>query len=239
MRTLPLLAVLVFTSLTFTRCTENGLCRRGQGPLVEETRILPSFSKLEVRGAIDVTLIPNDTYQIVIYAQANVINAIESSVSGSELILDLEECFINRESIHVEVYAPVFEAVQIKGSSDLDAAAPIVTPAFSLQIEGSADAVLELETDLVAVAINGSGDVALSGSASQQVLDIDGSGTVNAFALWTAQTTVQISGSGTCRVYAQDELGVRINGSGTVYYKGFPTITELVISGSGELIDAN
>ncbi len=239
MRTIQLFAILLLGSFVFSRCDENGLCRRGEGHLVEETRILPTFSKLETKGAFNVTLIPHDTYQVVIQAQANVMNAIESRVSGGELVLDLDECFRNYAPIHVTVYAPTFEAVKIKGSSDLDATAPLITPAFSLQIEGSGDAVLALETDQVAVFISGSGDVELSGSAVLQDLDIAGSGKVHAYELWTSKTAVRISGSGDCRVYAQDELSVQISGSGTVYYKGYPTLTELVISGSGEVIDAN
>jgi len=232
-------AALFVGSLLLPGCDDGLICRRGDGPLVEETRVLPAFSRIEMKSAMDVTLIPNETYQVVLRAQDNVLEILETRVSGDKLILDLEECLRSHEPIHVEVYAPVFEGVHIKGSGDLDAVAPLVTPGFSLQIDGSGDAVLDLETELAQVFINGSGDVTFSGSATRQELDINGSGSIRAYELWTSSTSLLISGSGDCRIYAEDELAVRISGSGTVFYKGYPMITDLVISGSGEVIEAN
>ncbi len=137
----------------------------------------------------------------------------------------MDDCFRQHEPIHIYVYAPVFEGLALHGSGDIDGAAKLVTPLFNLHINGSGDAVLDLETEQLEININGSGDVRLAGSAQRQDIFISGSGKVEAFELWTSVTSIVISGSGDCRVYAEDELAVRINGSGSVYYKGNPAIT--------------
>ncbi|MEE9503444.1 MAG: DUF2807 domain-containing protein [Candidatus Aminicenantaceae bacterium] len=45
-----------------------------------------------------------------------------------------------------------------------------------------------------------------------------------------------ISGSGECRIHVEDVLNVVIAGSGNVYYKGFPSVVNTTIIGSGDVI---
>jgi hypothetical protein len=49
---------------------------------------------------------------------------------------------------------------------------------------------------------------------------------------------VDISGSGNCEVTVNTRLDVDIDGSGSVFYKGTPSIKDH-ISGSGRVVDSN
>ncbi|NOR13025.1 MAG: DUF2807 domain-containing protein, partial [Candidatus Aminicenantes bacterium] len=65
---------------------------------------------------------------------------------------------------------------------------------------------------------------------------IAGSGSVEALDLLVSCYDIQIPGSGECRIHVEDVLNVVIAGSGNVYYKGFPSVVNTTIIGSGDVI---
>jgi len=86
----------------------------------------------------------------------------------------------------------------------------------------------------------GSGNVSVSDPMETDQLDITilGSGSFFGFPLSSLDCQVDIVGSGNCEITAGSSLDVSIEGSGSVFYKGTPTIHDQ-ISGSGRVVDSN
>ena len=86
----------------------------------------------------------------------------------------------------------------------------------------------------------GSGNVTVSDpiSVDQMKVYLLGSGSFFGFPLSASTCQVDISGSGNCEVTVNNDLDVVIEGSGSVYYKGSPSI-EVDIIGSGRVVDTN
>jgi len=86
----------------------------------------------------------------------------------------------------------------------------------------------------------GSGNVTVSDpiSVDQMKVYLLGSGSFYGFPLSASTCQVDISGSGNCEVTVNNDLDVVIEGSGSVYYKGSPSI-EVDITGSGRVVDTN
>ena len=90
------------------------------------------------------------------------------------------------------------------------------------------------------VSNTGSGNVRVSDpmSVDQMEVSLLGSGGFFGFPLAASRCQVDIVGSGNCEITAGNDLDVVIDGSGSVYYKGSPSIHE-DITGSGRVVDAN
>lgn len=217
---------------------QYGPCLRGDGPVVEETRVLEPFDRVVLRSSADLLLIPDSVFRVDVYAQANILDRVRTEVSGGELRVDLRDCVTNTRDIRAEIHAPSFRGLVVDGSGDVENAGTISVPAFDLAIRGSGDVALKLLTDALDTDIDGSGDVRLEGGAMAHSVRIRGSGNVRAFDLACEDATVDVDGSGDVRLRAESTLDVTIRGSGDVYYKGYPAIT-VDIDGSGDLIDAN
>ena len=86
----------------------------------------------------------------------------------------------------------------------------------------------------------GSGNVTVADpiSVGQMKVYLLGSGGFYGFPLSASTCQVDISGSGNCEVTVDNDLDVVIEGSGSVYYKGSPSI-EVDITGSGRVVDTN
>ena len=86
----------------------------------------------------------------------------------------------------------------------------------------------------------GSGNLAITTSMETDHLQVElmGSGNFSGFLLKTETCQVDIVGSGKCEVTVDNHLDATLEGSGSVYYKGYPTILE-EIHGSGSVVNAN
>jgi hypothetical protein len=90
------------------------------------------------------------------------------------------------------------------------------------------------------ISYSGSGDVSISSPMETDYLELSlmGSCSFKGFSLSADYCQVDISGSGDCEISAAKGLDVSIDGSGSVFYKGSPSIKDH-ISGSGRVIDSN
>lgn len=72
--------------------------------------------------------------------------------------------------------------------------------------------------------ISGSGNVLLNGKSGKAEYRIAGSGDINAIDLKTEDVNAHISGSGSIKCHATENLTGGVSGSGSVAYKGNPQI---------------
>ena len=94
--------------------------------------------------------------------------------------------------------------------------------------------------DLEEVRSIGSGNVTVTDpiSVDQMKVSLEGSGSFFGFPLSASTAMVDIMGSGECEITVNNDLDVLIEGSGSVYYKGSPSI-QSDITGSGRVVNAN
>lgn len=228
--------------ITLSSCGKDGLCIKGSGPVQTETRELSAFNKITLDGSADIYLRQDSVQSVVIEAQGNILDVLETTVSGNRLNIDFENhCIKNHEPIKIYIAVTDLAEVKIEGSGNIYGSGVINVDALKFDIDGSGDIELEnLQANELTTRISGSGDATYHGTGTLQhhSIDISGSGKIKAFELPTNSVDVDINGSGECRVHAVQQLNVTISGSGDVYYSGWPSITSN-ISGSGNIINAN
>ena len=230
-------------------------CEEGSGQLVRESRSVDSFSwvHLDVPGSL--RLFQGPVTALKVRTDDNLIDRVRTRVHGGSLTVDTDdsECdCIDPTELVVEVSTPDLRGLRMDGSGDIVLPGPVETDELTLAIDGSGsisaamvradDVSLEIDgsgdIDLAVSAlalhsrIDGSGHTSIAGEAGEHDISIDGSGDIDAYALSTGTTRVDIGGSGGCAVSAADVLEVTIDGSGDVSYCGQPEVHQS-IDGSG------
>jgi len=128
--------------------------------------------------------------------------------------------------------------LEISGSGNANLIARNVR-ILSYLIQGSGNIVAHHKTsDLCKMKIEGSGNIESSGNTLNQIVEIEGDGDVSSHALCATQCDINTAGSGDCEVKVSDNLSVKIEGSGSICYKGQPAINSN-IDGSGKIINCN
>ncbi len=232
---LALLAITVFT-FTNTGCiiVINGKSVQGSGNIITQEREAAEFSKVHLKGSGKVFLTPGETQSLEIKTDDNIMPLVETEVSGKKLTISHGNNRLRPTVFEVYITIRKLEGIGISGSGDISGESRFMTDSLYAEISGSGDVELEVLTDFLETRISGSGSVDLAGKAEEFKVSVSGSGKINAFGVDARHVSVQVSGSGNCRVSASESLDARISGSGDVYYRGQPKI-DARISGSGSL----
>lgn len=232
-----LLAIMgaILVGLVFSSCTKV----KGEGPVLSEIRTAPRFQRIRLAMSATVFVQQDRVFKVELRGQKNILDIVNTSVSGSELKIDFDynKRIGQHEKVEVLISCPNIEALSVSGSGSIMMNNKCSSSNLDLSVSGSGSIrLVALNTNVLNTKISGSGDIVLqSGWATTHSVEISGSGTLKATELESDYTTARISGSGDAKVNVSKMLEVRISGSGSVYYLGMPRINQS-ISGSGKLI---
>ena len=209
------LTPLLFLSLLLNSCYEETFI--GSGYMISEFRELPDFDKIAADGLYEVNIVYGQFQQVEIIADTNIIDKVKTEVKNSQLYIDLKSGNYRHLNIIINITIPEIEKVYYRGAGDVK-----IIDFLDLEI-------LDLKN-------MGSGNFQLlTGSVTLLNWHNEGSGDLMADEFRSSVTHIEIIGSGNAIIYCYDELIADIEGSGSVYYYGDPTITSK-ITGSGEIV---
>jgi hypothetical protein len=237
--------VILFSTLIvllFTACNDDD-SYTGEGPIVTEELTLADFSAIEAIGSMDIIISKGAEQKVEVTGHANIIDRLETSVSNGVWKIKLKDGSYKNADLSFNIVIPDLNAASIEGSGDIDINDFTSTDNVFLGIIGSGD--IQLDGNMgcknLDIEIEGSGNVkANSEFTDLENLDLEiiGSGSFDGFPIEADQVVINIVGSADCSITATTGLKVVIDGSGTVNYKGNPTI-DSNIEGSGKIINSN
>ncbi len=256
--------VLAFTSiliLFLTPSCDNGNgCIDGSGGTVTAELDLQSFHSIIAQSDFEIRIEQGTEQLVEVDGQQNIINDITTEVSDGIWLISLTGNCYNNLNIVIRITIPTVKSIESAGVDrvilnsfdSLDQLSILVSGAgrffqsgvlnlsdqLTVQSTGSGEITANFNSERVEVMISGSENVNLSGTTNSQTVDMPGAGSYFAFGLASNSCTIDNTGAGNAEVSVEDELVVKISGSGNVSYKGDPMITSTV-TGSGKLIDAN
>jgi hypothetical protein len=223
--------------LSLASCYKDRI--NGSGPVVTESRNIVNYGGLDLRVSADVFFKQDPTYKVEVSAQQNILEVLETYVSGNNLVIRFENDVRVRshDPITVIVWGPSLDRLRISGSGNISTQGPLQPGNMEMDISGSGNiTVAELITNLLDANISGSGNIKVNtGTAAEKKLRISGSGNIDVANVVASKAITHTSGSGDMRVHATQDLNVTISGSGNVYYKANPII-HTSISGSGKVL---
>ena len=205
----------------------------------KETRKVDEFSKISFNISGNLYLKQGSEQSVVL--EGDDLDEIETEVSGGKLRIKHRKSGWNWNREKVDVYVTIrkLDAMTLSGSGKVIGESMFKTDDLELSVSGSGNLELDIDADEVESGISGSGDIELSGRANSHRVSISGSGKLTADDLETGTYHIQISGSGSCRIYASKEIDASVSGSGSIYYKGEPDKVYSSTSGSGKIRKIN
>lgn len=212
---------------------------KGNGIEATEGRIVSEFVKVKSSGSFEVHITKGDEFEVIVSADENVIEYIDTYVSDGVLKLDTRGTLSINNKLPMEIFitTPVLEGIKLSGSGNITSDY-FLSDKMDIILSGSGKITTAFETDEVDVDISGSGEIELSGFASKADFRISGSGNIDASELSTVDCYTSTSGSGDMWISIEQFLEAKISGSGNVYYYGEPDV-ETHISGSGNVMNQN
>lgn len=245
---------ILFMVVSLSACTFT----TGEGPIVERTFELESFTGVELDGSFDVSINQSATQTVVAVGHENILDKLQMNVVDGMLYIKLEQgSYINYE-LEVKISISDLEQARLLGSGDirigtfanldnlkvkLDGSGDIktvdesvieTTGETSIILDGSGDIDLRLKSQEVSAELEGSGDIDLEGFTEELKVVLDGSGDIKAYDLESMNCEATLDGSGSIRIHATKLLKATLDGSGDITYEGEPKV-EASIDGSGSI----
>lgn len=224
-------AVILFAS--------NG-CRadlyEGSGRVVEREMNITSFSHIRADGVGDLILTEAGNRELKIETDDNLHSTIIARVSNDTLYLTRPRGVNPHYSeLKYHLKAPHIRSIRINGTVSAVSTNTLTNDSLDIIISGQSHTSIEITASYVRQKIDGIGRIELAGTASEQVVLIDGIGKCLNMDLNTKKTDITIrSGSGKCETAVSEKLTIRVDGNGTIAYKGSPKI-EKAITGNAEI----
>lgn len=226
------LALLLLTLIT--GCIDD-IFIEGNGIPDSEGRITKTFTGVSSSGDYIVHITQGKEYDIMVYAESNLLPFIETNVRGNTLHIETSGIRTLRNDLPVEIYitTPVLEELAVSGSGIITTDY-FITENMNLSLSGSGRIETAFDAHNAKSVISGSGQLVITGITDNADFTISGSGRIKANDLLISNCEANISGSGEMYINVERFLMVNISGSGNVFYSGKPAI-ESHISGSGKL----
>ncbi len=231
MRYLQLLSFLII----WTMACDSITFEKGNGEISSEKRMIDTFSEIQLTGNYEIVLKKGPKGQLVVVTDSNLLEFIHSEVVNGVLIVENSKKIRSEDGIRIYITFQELEAIRSVGVSIIKTENTIVANRFELEIPGAGIIDLEVDVNDLEVTLTGAGLVKLKGRAVNQTVSLNGVGSLEAFDLESRSCKVIVSGMGKAEINVKENLNARVNGIGSIKYRGRPHTVDDKISGVGTI----
>lgn len=217
---------------------ESGIV--GDGNVTEEIRDVSGFSGVHISSGIDVYISQEKDFKVLVVADENLLEIIETDVKGDVLVVGVEHPGIRRaESKKVYVSLPELDRLKISSAGDCIGETPFSCNELKIDVSSAGDLKLEVVASSIDLDISSSGDVRLKGKTGYLDASLSSAGDLDAFDLEAGVVHVNVSSAGDARVFATEELKMNASSAGNIYYRGDAKVLRAHSSSAGDIVNKN
>ena len=209
---------------------------KGNGIVAKKTFETEAFSSVDASGASNVILTQDEGYTVVVETDENLIDFVTVEVKNGKLSFGFSKTIKNFKTLNFYVTAPMFDAVNVSGASELKGSDRISGDHIKIAASGASEVSLNLDYNSCEVTLSGASEVTLNGNVKSNVVKISGASELYAKGLVTNSTVVDASGASECMVNALNNLTYQSFGASEVKFIKYPNMVIVKKSGNEEVV---
>lgn len=205
--------ILFAIAVLLTSCKIGGI--KGNGEWTSETRDVETFSKVDVSGNFNVEIVVNESQNIVINADENLMKYIKTKAKNNTLYIYSKENLKPSDDIVINISVKDLDYIDCSGINNITA--------------------LGINSKIFAVDLSGAGSIELEGETNSLNIDVSGAAELIAKKLITQNIKIDVSGAANAEIYASNTVDGDISGAGSVDLYGTAKVLNLDVSGAASL----
>lgn len=238
-RYLPILLFL----LAQLSCSDMGDCFKGSGAMTAEYRELDPIKRIDLRTNVDLIIHPDTFYRVLVRAEGNLIDEIETSRKDSTLyIRNNNRCNWVRKfnpELVVEVWVKELNNIFVESSDGniyfSDTLDSYIFRFDSYDSQGKFH--LKLNSFIATLAMHtGPSDMKAEGIALVQYNYSAGFGKMECLGLKSEKIYMNNKGTNDVYVRSSEVIEAKIESQGNIFYTGDPVSVKAELLGSGKII---
>ena len=175
---------------------------RGSGTMKSEPRSVSGFSKVDAGGALNIELVAQKDFSVVIEADDNLLQNIKTEVSGDTLKIYTEGKISMQNKASVKISMPELESLIVSGASTAS--------------------VSNVKNNGIDLNASGASRITINGEAEDLTAVASGASEIDAEMLKVEYASVEASGASSATVSAATDLKAEVSGASSIYYTGDP-----------------
>lgn len=222
--------LLILLSLTLLHSCET---KRGSGNIEKRDRKLSSFNKLSVGSAIEVEITKGTDYKAVIQADDNIIDDIETDISGGELQIGYRDGVnVNDATVKVLIETPLLNAVDASSASSVKLNGVWSSDKeFRVEASSSGNITGEVDAPAVRMEASSSGKIVMKGRTKNLDAETSSAGIIEAGDLLSENARVEANSGSSMQIHASLQLRGEANSGASIAYRGNPSVNKEENSG--------
>jgi Putative auto-transporter adhesin, head GIN domain len=230
---------LAVSALILTVSCSHGI--RGNGNVINETRSIGSFNRIDADGAFALVLHQGNTESVKVEADENLQSYIIVRTEGNTLYLDMKKHsnFGDIKKMVIHVTFKELSAIRSNIVGALETPDTIRVNELQVKANSVGRTQLLISGNKLDANINSVGSSNFAGQVADASIINKGVGQLNARDLKAGNLVFDNSGVGSAQVYAEKTISINSSGVGSVTYYGPAQVTKLNSSGVGKVSSGN
>ena len=228
--------------LYFSSCDERVI--KGEGNVGTITAKVSPFKAIQVELPLKlvVTVQKGAQPSVKFTGYSNFLLHIKTKVEDNMLFISSDmdnRMAMDSKTVVAEITIPQLTELYLSSTADADIHGTVADKTFKAEVIGKSNVTIDdIVTDDFSYTASGAASVQINGGATRiATYAIDEGCFVKAFPLETKEVSITVKGAGHCEVTALKKLSTSVAASGSVKYKGHPSI--LKNPQGGTINDAN
>ena len=211
----------------------------GNGNVTREERETGSFNKIRVTRGLNVYLSQGDRQKIIIEADENLLEYIETEVDDNKLNITTS-AFV-RGSKSMKVFVTLTDLSEIHATAGSNVYSENELSVGDIDISGSAGSNLKLQIKAEAIDVSASSgsNITLIGTADESELKASAGSNIKAEELNTNECEAKTSSGANIWINVLNDFEAHASSGGNIFYKGNPKNTNIEKSSGGNVIRQN
>ncbi|MEO5984611.1 MAG: head GIN domain-containing protein [Ferruginibacter sp.] len=212
--------------------------KKGSGNIVSEKRQTTSFKSVKVSGDFEVMIKKGDNEEVIIEADDNLVNNIETKVVKGQLRIRTKDDNLRNSHFKATVTAPYINDIRASASACVTSNSLDSPDAIELHAS-SASIITAVVNAPVVTGVSSSGaELVLSGRTKNFKGSVSSGADIKAKNLLSETTIIKASSGGYARVHASILLNASASSGAEIIYTGGANVVQNASSG-GEITKSN
>jgi hypothetical protein len=232
---IQLYGTLALIMLLLSSCWFMGPSVKGNGNVTEEIRQVNKFDQIEVSRGMNVYITQGSPAKVVVIADNNLHEVIETEVEGGVLKVFVNENIRWAKEKKVMVTVEKLTRVEATSGSNTYSQSQIMSENLELKATSGANLFMEVNARYLKADCSSGANVNLSGLAKEAELEGSSGANLKGQELKADNCKMRASSGGNVFATVGERLEAKASSGGNIVYYGEPTSTEIDASSGGNV----
>lgn len=232
---IQLIGIFAFLSIILSSCWFMGPSVKGNGNVTEEVRQVAEFDQIHVSRGMNVYVSQGSPAKVVVIADNNLHEVIETKVEGSVLKVYVNENIRWAKEKKVMVTVEKLSGLETSSGSNAWSQNQIMSENLEMKASSGANITMDVNAKYLKADCSSGANIKISGLAKEAELETSSGANLKGEELKAENCKMKASSGGNVSSTVNGRLEAKASSGGNVVYYGEPTETDVNTSSGGNI----